>query len=134
DLELLELCIAEETAHDREAVLGEERVELVEVGRVEHADFTGERTAGRAPRVVGHGPYLRAPRTQPVKPRGMERWRARSRGLVDGQAGWRVWVNTSTRRMRPSSSSSKVRHSGVRSGEPSTSTVSESSANASEPA
>ena len=46
------------------------------------------------------------------------------------QTGARVWVNTSTRRMRPSSVSSNMRHSGVRRGVPSTSTVSDSSANA----
>ena len=46
DLELLQLLLGVEPAHDREAVLAEERIQFVEIGCVEHADLSGERAAG----------------------------------------------------------------------------------------
>ena len=47
DLELPQLLLGVEAAHDREAVLGEERRRgSSKLGRGEHADLAGERAAG----------------------------------------------------------------------------------------
>ena len=104
ELQLLQLGLGVEAAQHREAVFAEERVEPRRSGAAgEHARPHGPASSGR--------------------------WHPRRQS---DETGWRVWVKTSTRRMRRSPVSSKVRHSGVRNGVPSTSTVSESSANASE--